>query len=84
MVNCCILRRKQNAPQNGNVGDHTIKPVQRVGNLFDQVSKDKAPRTSKFQTLLERFVEGGADTNNSEAIEVGLKKKRAWSFGWIR
>ncbi|CAO3655512.1 unnamed protein product [Mucor fragilis] len=72
MVNCCILRRKQNAPQNGNVGDHTIKPVQRVGNLFDQVSKDKAPRTSKFQTLLERFVEGGADTNNSEAIEDSI------------
>jgi len=71
MVNCCILRRKQNAPQNGDVGVNPPKPIQRVGSLFDQVSKDAAPKTSKFQTLLERFVEGGADSNNSEAIEVG-------------
>ncbi|KAK4513612.1 uncharacterized protein ATC70_005616 [Mucor velutinosus] len=72
MINCCILRRKQNAPQNGNVGDHTKKPVQRVGRLFDQVSEEKTPRTSKFQTLLERFVEGGADSNSSEAIEDSI------------
>ncbi|KAL9542521.1 hypothetical protein MBANPS3_008571 [Mucor bainieri] len=74
MVNCCILRRKQNAPQNGNVGDHTIiKPVQRVGKLFDQVSEEKAPKAaSKFQSLLERFVDGGAESNNSEAIEDSI------------
>ncbi|KAL7324028.1 hypothetical protein PS15p_210601 [Mucor circinelloides] len=72
MVNCCILRRKQNAPQNGDVGVHPPKPIQRVGNLFDQVSEDAAPKASKFQTLLERFVEGGADSNNSEAIEDSI------------
>ncbi|GAN10708.1 rab3 GTPase-activating protein catalytic subunit isoform X5 [Mucor ambiguus] len=72
MVNCCILRRKQNAPQNGNIGNHTIKPVQHVGNLFNQVSEEKVPKTSKIQTLLERFVEGGANSNNSEAIEDSI------------
>lgn len=76
MVNCCILRRLQNAPQNGNSGDYGIKPVQRVGNLLDRMSEDKEPKASKFQAMLERFVEGGADSNNSETIEV--KKKSNW------
>lgn len=62
MVNCCILRRLQNAPQNGNLEDHAIKPVNRAGNLFDQLSEEKTPKVSKFQTLLERFIEGGGES----------------------
>lgn len=80
MVNCCILRRLQNAPQNGNSGDHDIKPVQRVGNLLDRMSEDKEPKVSKFQTMLERFVEGGADSNNSEAIEVKMIQIGSYSI----
>lgn len=60
MINCCIHRRLQNAPQNGNQEDNVIKPVTRAGNLFDQFSEEKSPKVSKFQTLIERFIEGGA------------------------
>ncbi|KAI8643079.1 Rab3 GTPase-activating protein catalytic subunit-domain-containing protein [Parasitella parasitica] len=72
MVNCCILRRKQNAPQNGNVGNTAIKPVRQAGSLFNQMAEKQVPKLSKFQTLLERFVEGGADNDNSEAIEDSI------------
>ncbi|CEP17446.1 hypothetical protein [Parasitella parasitica] len=72
MVNCCILRRKQNAPHNGNVRDTDVKPALQVGDLFDRMADNQVPKVSKFQTLLERFVEGGADNDNSEAIEDSI------------
>jgi hypothetical protein len=63
MVNCCIHRKIQNAPQNGNTEDSDIKPSRNVGNLFDNVStqinqQQKKSRASKFQSLIEKFVDG--------------------------
>ncbi|KAI9472023.1 MAG: Rab3 GTPase-activating protein catalytic subunit-domain-containing protein [Benjaminiella poitrasii] len=63
MVNCCIYCRLQNAPQYGKGND--IKPVRRVGNLFDHVQEEeeKESKFSKFQTLLERFVDASDESD---------------------
>jgi hypothetical protein len=67
MVNCCIHRRLQNAPQNGNLEDldNMMKPKRNVGNLFDSVSADHEQRQTKFHSLLEKFVDGGGNSNKS-------------------
>ncbi|KAI7906743.1 Rab3 GTPase-activating protein catalytic subunit-domain-containing protein [Cokeromyces recurvatus] len=72
MINCCIYRRLQTISQNGNLKDYEIKPVRRIGNLFDrqqEEEEEKESRFSKFQALIERFVDAGAEENNSETID---------------
>lgn len=81
MVNCCIHRRLQNAPQNGNVQDmdHLVRPARRhIGSLFDDLSKEheqqqqqnKSKAASKFHSLLEKFVESSSDNSNSNSEKI--------------
>lgn len=73
MLNCCILRRLQNSPQNGIMED--LKPKKSVSNLFDTVSlnqeqEQKKSRASKIQSLIEKFVDGVA--SESGVIEDSI------------
>lgn len=71
MVNCCIFRKLQNLPQNGNTKNYDLKPVRRAGDLFDGISSEheRQSKTSKFQSMLEKFVDGGI---SESAIDVSL------------
>lgn len=66
MVNCCIVRKLQNAPQNGNTKNYDLKPLKRPGDLFDDIPIN---RTLKAQSLLEKFVEGN---RSGSTIDVSL------------
>jgi hypothetical protein len=72
MINCCIHRRLQNAPQHGN--PETLNPVRHVGDLFDLIPSQedikKESTASKFQSLIERFVEGDTETNQIKDLKV--------------
>jgi hypothetical protein len=76
MINCCIHRRLQNAPQGASPS--VLNPVSRAGNLFDSLSSQenikKESAASKFQSLIERFVEGDTDTSQNKDLEVIITK----------
>ncbi|KAI7891390.1 Rab3 GTPase-activating protein catalytic subunit-domain-containing protein [Mucor mucedo] len=40
MVNCCIIRKLQNLPQNGNTKNYDTKPVRHPSDLFDNISSE--------------------------------------------
>lgn len=71
MVNCCIIRKLQNLPQNGNTKIYDTKPARHAGNLFDSISSEheRQSKSSKFQSMLERFVDGGL---SESAIDVSF------------
>lgn len=71
MINCCIIRKLQNSPQNGNTKNYDIKPAKRAGDLFDSISseQEQQSKTSKFQSLLEKFVDGAL---SESAIDVSF------------
>lgn len=71
MVNCCIVRKLQNLPQNGNTKNYDTKPARRAGDLFDSILNEHEPqsKSSKFQTMLEKFVDGGL---SESAIDVSF------------
>lgn len=72
MVNCCIHRCLQNVSETGE--SKVITPVKRAGNLFDHISRQEHTEdestASKFQSLIERFVEGDTNMNQRKDLEV--------------
>ncbi|KAG2233941.1 hypothetical protein INT48_009754 [Thamnidium elegans] len=59
MVNCCILRKIQNSPQNGNTAKYDVR-LKRPTHLFESVNDETQQQSkgSKFQSMLEKFVDG--------------------------
>ncbi|KAI7868673.1 Rab3 GTPase-activating protein catalytic subunit-domain-containing protein [Mucor mucedo] len=70
MVNCCIIRKLQNLPQNGNTKIYDTKPARHAGNLLDSISNAESDDSDVFLDAVEEESISSASKQDSASSSL--------------